>query len=160
MWVIPDFRIWVIFLQGEKNFGEQKFAHLSASNFCGRVSNNNCFEISNQFLVFWNFFGENRFFQEKFFVRHQSGSTLATFNLNLLDDIHKVLPGKTNSKGKLSTVDLLPENNIPFTSKTFCHVISLRHYFINQSKPSASTKLGNGRGSAVNRMLDGSTYPG
>jgi hypothetical protein len=26
MWVIPDFRIWVIFLQGEKFLVEQKFA--------------------------------------------------------------------------------------------------------------------------------------
>ena len=34
MWVIPDFRIWVIFLQGEKFWGEQKFARLSVSNFC------------------------------------------------------------------------------------------------------------------------------
>jgi hypothetical protein len=33
MWVIPDFRIWVIFLQGEKIFWEQKFAHLLAMNF-------------------------------------------------------------------------------------------------------------------------------
>jgi len=33
MWVIPDFGNWVIFLQGEKNFGEQKFARLSALNF-------------------------------------------------------------------------------------------------------------------------------
>jgi hypothetical protein len=33
MWVIPDFRIWVIFLQGEKFWGERKFARLSASNF-------------------------------------------------------------------------------------------------------------------------------
>ncbi len=31
MWVIPDFRIWVIFLQG--GGGEQKFTRLSASNF-------------------------------------------------------------------------------------------------------------------------------
>jgi len=36
MWVIPDFRIWVIFLQGEKKFGERKFARLLASNFCGQ----------------------------------------------------------------------------------------------------------------------------
>jgi len=36
MWVIPDFGIWRIFLQGE-NLGEQKFASLSASNFCGRA---------------------------------------------------------------------------------------------------------------------------
>jgi hypothetical protein len=36
MWVIPDFRIWGIFLQKkEKNLGEQKFAHLSVSNFRG-----------------------------------------------------------------------------------------------------------------------------
>jgi len=33
MWVIPDFRIWVIFLQGETFLVEQKFARLSASNF-------------------------------------------------------------------------------------------------------------------------------
>jgi hypothetical protein len=33
MWVIPDFRIWVIFLQGEKFLVEQKFARHSVSNF-------------------------------------------------------------------------------------------------------------------------------
>ncbi len=40
MWVILDFRIWVIFLQGEKKFLERKFTPLSASNFCGRVTVN------------------------------------------------------------------------------------------------------------------------
>jgi len=36
VWVIPDFGIWGIFLQGEK-FWEQKFAHLWTSNFRGRI---------------------------------------------------------------------------------------------------------------------------
>ncbi len=48
MWVILDFRIWVIFLQGEKFWGEQKFARLLALNFTVCFFHHSIFNIDRQ----------------------------------------------------------------------------------------------------------------